>query len=118
MKKSFITKRSGFTLVEMLIVVGVLAMLLGLLAPAILKNIKIAEKKKRINERAVLQAGIVEFWHDQNKWPIKSGDTPKKFSDVLSNSNTNTPSNIPGIVPSPPAVETPPIVADAMASSS
>lgn len=81
MKKEFKTERSGFTLVEMLIVVGVLAMLLGLLAPAILKNVKIAQNKKNVNERAVLQAAIVAFWHDQKKWPIKSGDKPKKADD-------------------------------------
>ncbi len=81
MRKEFKTERSGFTLVEMLIVVGVLAMLLGLLAPAIIKNVKIAQKKKNVNERAVLQAAIVEFWHDQKKWPIKAGETPKKVDD-------------------------------------
>ena len=90
MKKGFKTGRSGFTLVEMLIVVGVLAMLLGLLAPAILKNVKIAQNKKNVNERAVLQAAIVEFWHDQKKWPIKSGDKPKKASDYkLGYTNNN-----------------------------
>lgn len=78
MKTNCAKERSGFTLVEMLIVVGVLSVLIGLLAPAILKAVKIAQNKGRANERAVLQAAIVEFWHDQNKWPIKAGDTPKK----------------------------------------
>lgn len=80
MRNKFTTGRGGFTLVEMLIVVGVLAVLVGLLAPAILKNVKVAQTRGRENERAVLQAAIVEFWHDQKKWPIKSGDTPKKAS--------------------------------------
>jgi len=78
MKKKFLIERSGFTLVEMLIVVGVLAVMVGLLAPAILKNVKMAMVKGRENERIVLQAAIAEYWHDQNRWPIKSGDKPKK----------------------------------------
>ncbi len=90
MKKEFTTRRRGFTLIEMLIVIGVLAVLVGLLAPAILKNIKIAQTKKNANERAVLQAAIVEFWHDQSKWPIKEGDKPKKADKyILSYSDKN-----------------------------
>ncbi len=81
MKKRNGTLRAGFTLVEMLIVVGVLGILLGLLAPAILRNVKIAQAKSRANERAVLEAAILEFWHDQNRWPIKSGDTPRKAAN-------------------------------------
>lgn len=78
MKKQLSNFRSGFTLVEMLIVVGVLGVLISLLAPAILKNVKVAQDKGRANERAVLEAAILEYWHDQNKWPIKKGEKPKK----------------------------------------
>jgi len=78
MKSVHYRSRSGFTLVEMLIVVGVLGMLIGLLAPAILQSIKVAQRRARANECAMLEEAILEFWHDQNKWPIKKGDTPRK----------------------------------------
>lgn len=81
MKKRQAFFRSGFTLVEMLIVVGVLGMLISLLAPAILQSIKVAQRNARANERAMLEEAILEFWHDQNRWPIKSGDTPRKAAE-------------------------------------
>lgn len=76
MKREQIISQSGFTLVEMLIVVAVLGVLIGLLAPAILKNIDVAQRKARANECAVLEGAIFEFWHDQNRWPIKVGAKP------------------------------------------
>jgi len=75
-------KKSAFTLIEMLIVVGVLALLLGLLSPAILKSIKAANEAKQTAEQRVLAAAIIEYWHDNKKWPIGNKDPyrdgPKK----------------------------------------
>lgn len=76
MNSSIGQRKNGFTLIEMLIVIGVLGLLLGLLSPAIIKNIKMAQKNSRRNEIAVLEAAIMEFWHDQGRWPIKAGDRP------------------------------------------
>lgn len=78
MNRNLLHARSAFTLVEMLIVVGVLGVLISLLAPAILKSIKVAQKQARANECRMLEEAILEFWHDQNRWPIKKGDQPKK----------------------------------------
>ena len=76
MKNRLSRKEAGFTLIELLIVIGVLSILIGLLAPAILKNMKTVERRKRVNECKVLEAGIMEFWHDQNKWPLPKGTKP------------------------------------------
>ena len=65
---------SGFTLVEMLLVVAVLATLIGLLAPAILKSFKVASEKSAAMEAQLLQNAIVEYWHDQKKWPLPAGE--------------------------------------------
>lgn len=66
-------RTSGFTLMEMLVVVGVLAILMGLLAPAILKTFKVASSKKTLMEAQSLQSAIVEYWHDQGSWPLPKG---------------------------------------------
>ena len=79
--KTFGKTRSGFTLVEMLIVVGILGVLLSLLSPAILKQAKVSQEKRAVNERKVLEAAILEFWHDQKRWPINTSGVSKPSKD-------------------------------------
>jgi len=69
--------KNGFTLIELLIVVGVLALLLGLLGPAILKSLQAAVRAKQDAEAKVLAGAIIEYWHDNKKWPIGDKDPYK-----------------------------------------
>ena len=71
----------GFTLVELLVVIGVLSLLMGLLVPAILKSMKTAMRRARNNECAVLESALTQYWHDQNKWPIGGTKKPEKDND-------------------------------------
>lgn len=77
MKRKPSNHTSGFTLVELLIVVAILSLLLGLLTPAILKNLKIAGRTRNTNERALLEGAMMEYWHDKGVWPLPKQD-PKE----------------------------------------
>ncbi|MGI5868396.1 MAG: type II secretion system protein [Kiritimatiellia bacterium] len=82
MNQRFHRTPPGFTLIELLIVVGILAVLIGLLTPAILKNLNIVAQRRHANERKLLEAAIMEYWHDKGVWPLpKKGETGYKRPD-------------------------------------
>ena len=65
-------RRSGFTLVEMLVVVGILSLLMGLLLPSLLKattKAKITETDALIKQ---LVAALQEYEHDYGDYPATS----------------------------------------------
>ncbi|NLB70343.1 MAG: type II secretion system protein [Lentisphaerae bacterium] len=70
--------KEGFTLVEMLLVLAVVSILMGLLAPAIFKSFRVAGRQGRQAEAALLQAAIVEYWHDQKRWPLPTNVKPQR----------------------------------------
>lgn len=71
-KDETMKNKSGFTLVEVLIVIGIICILLGLLAPAILKSSETAADKGHIAEMEVLKSALIQYHHDNKGWPIPS----------------------------------------------
>jgi len=65
-------RRTGFTLVELLIVIAIIGILVGILSSAILKLTGSAVDKRNKNNAERLQAAIVEYWHDMGRLPLKN----------------------------------------------
>lgn len=62
-------KRKGFTLIEMVVVLAVIAVLAAILFPTIARHITDAKITRVINEEQVITASIMMLYKDTGKWP-------------------------------------------------
>jgi len=75
-------KNKGFTLVEVVVVLAVVAILAAILTPNIVKNIKDSKIARAANETQVIAGAIASFYKDLGRWPTSRGDTANN-SDYL-----------------------------------
>ena len=67
-------KKSGFTLVELLLVIAVIGILSGLLFTAVFSVSRESNKKRNEKNKDLIHAAIMEYRHDTGKWPIPDDD--------------------------------------------
>jgi prepilin-type N-terminal cleavage/methylation domain-containing protein len=73
-------RNSGFTLIEMVVVLAVVAILAAILTPTIAKNINDAKIARANNEVQVIAAAIGSFYKDLGRWPTSNG---ADFTDTI-----------------------------------
>ncbi|MCP4213004.1 MAG: prepilin-type N-terminal cleavage/methylation domain-containing protein [bacterium] len=61
--------RKGFTLIEMVVVLAVVAVLAAILFPTIARHITDAKITRVVNEEQVITASIMMLYKDTGKWP-------------------------------------------------
>ncbi len=65
--------KRGFTLIEMVVVLAVVAVLAAILFPTIAKHISDAKITRVINEEQVITAAIMVLYKDTGRWPNTTG---------------------------------------------
>lgn len=63
----------GFTLMELMIVVAIVAVLAGLVSTAVVRIMRQAAKNRVENQMAQIRAAVMEYRHDFGRWPIPPG---------------------------------------------
>ncbi|MCC5844794.1 MAG: prepilin-type N-terminal cleavage/methylation domain-containing protein [Verrucomicrobia bacterium] len=74
MKKTPSHKRSGFTLIEMLVVIAIIAILAGLLFPAINRALETAKRNQASADVRSIAAAITMFYNDYGYLPVPFGE--------------------------------------------
>lgn len=77
--------KKGFTIVEMLMVVGIIAVLLGLVTTAASQSVQASREKRAVALCSLVQTGLATYYAQKAKWPEPLGG--KVRSGSLSQSN-------------------------------
>jgi len=62
--------RKGFTIVELLMVIGIIAILMGIITTAVSSSIKSSRTQKANALCALVEAGLMTYHEQKGEWPI------------------------------------------------
>lgn len=74
--------QKGFTLIEVIVVAGIIAILAGILVPMIFGQVDEAKKTRALAEAKSIQSALIAFKKDVGVWPYNSGTFGSTTSDV------------------------------------
>lgn len=85
------THRAGFTLMEVIIAVAVVAIMAGALTPLVIRHLESSKLARAQSESEVLANAILELYKDTGFWPTTRADGPSgTIGRLLSGSNEAT----------------------------
>jgi len=84
-------KKNGFTLIEMVVVLAVIAILAAILFPTIAKHITDSRITRASNECQVITAAVMMLYKDTGKWPCTNADGPTGRVDRVYTGNSTDP---------------------------
>lgn len=90
-----INNRKGFTLIEVIVVVGIIAILASILVPMVLKEIDESRIAKVQADVRSIATAIVVFKKDTAQWPVMDGGCAANVT--LLNGDGNLPPNLAGM---------------------
>lgn len=77
-----LSKGGGFTLIEITIVLAIVGMLAGILAPALAAHIANSKLRRATEDVKILGTAIGDFYMDMGEWPVWANGTAIGASDT------------------------------------
>jgi len=65
-----LSKSAGFTLIEIIIVLAIIGMLAGILAPTMVKYVQSAKLRRATEDVKMIGTSIGNFYNDLGEWPV------------------------------------------------
>lgn len=70
------TNRKGFTLIEIVIAVAIVAVFAAAISPMVFRHLEDAKVSKAQNETETIASAILSYYKDVGKWPVTSANGP------------------------------------------
>lgn len=87
-------KKKGFTIVELLMVVGIIAVLLGIVTTVASSSIKSSRRQKAEALCAMVQAGLATYYAQEGRWPVDVCNNPSPRKNKEGPDKTDDPNKI------------------------
>nr|MEE4268332.1 prepilin-type N-terminal cleavage/methylation domain-containing protein [Candidatus Krumholzibacteria bacterium] len=86
------TNRKGFTLIEIVIAVAIVAVFAAAISPMVFRHLEDAKVSKAQNETETIASAILSYYKDVGKWPVTSANGPSGngISRVVSSTKVAT----------------------------
>ena len=85
-------REGGFTLIEIIVVIAAIALLAGILAPLVFKNIEDARIAKAKADVKAIASAIMQFYSDVGEWPTRNDEgVPNSLYVLYSTADGSTP---------------------------
>lgn len=89
--------KKGFTLIEVIVVAGIIAILAGILVPLIFKEIDESKKTRAWADIRSISSAMFVFKKDTGYWPIKNNET--SFDATILRGGGNVPTDLNAMWP-------------------
>ncbi len=92
MKNTRSFDRRGFTLIEIVIAVAIVAIFAAAMSPMVFRHLEAAKVGKAQNETEVIASAVLSYYKDVGKWPITNldGPTGNRINRVISSTTMAT----------------------------
>lgn len=87
-------RRKGFTIVELLMVIGIISVLMGLVVTASSASIKSSRKHKTDALCTLVQAGLAAYYAQEGRWPTDICNNPSPRTNKEGSDRKNDPDKI------------------------
>lgn len=88
-------REHGFTLIEIIVVIACVALLAGILAPLVFKNIEDARNAKAKSDIKSFATAMTQFYADVGEWPTRDDNGTPSALYVLYSTEDGTTQQVP-----------------------
>jgi prepilin-type N-terminal cleavage/methylation domain-containing protein len=82
------SNQQGFTLIEVIVAIAVVAILAGIITPSVIKHLDDSKRSRAQNDCLIIGTAVGSFYKDLSRWPTMNGAGAATLTLLASQGNT------------------------------